>query len=68
MQTVIPAAKSPCAKDCPKRHAFCGSECPEWAAYVKQRDARYDEIQKAHDTYAYIKMAQEKQRKENKRR
>jgi hypothetical protein len=33
--------KSPCPKDCPRRHAFCGAECPEWAAYEAERNKGY---------------------------
>lgn len=33
--------KSPCPKDCPRRHAFCGAECPEWAAYEQARNKSY---------------------------
>ena len=27
--------------DCPKRHPGCGADCPDWAAYVVERDAEY---------------------------
>ena len=28
--------------DCPKRCAGCAVNCPEWAAYVKERDKEYE--------------------------
>ena len=39
--------KNPCFNketrtDCPKRCAGCAVNCPEWAAYVKERDAEYE--------------------------
>lgn len=38
--------KNPCFNeetrtDCPKRKGGCAVDCPEWAAYVKERDAEY---------------------------
>lgn len=33
----------PCAKDCPRRAAGCGSTCEEWQKYVKKRNAQYEE-------------------------
>ena len=38
--------KNPCFNeetrtDCPKRHAGCAVDCPDWAAYVKERDEEY---------------------------
>lgn len=38
----------PCGKGCPRRCVGCAVHCPEWAAYVKEREAwraeRYFEI------------------------
>lgn len=39
--------KNPCFNeetrtDCPKRCAGCAVSCPDWAAYVKERDAEYE--------------------------
>ena len=28
--------------DCPKRHAGCAVNCPDWAKYVEARDAEYE--------------------------
>lgn len=38
--------QSPCydkklKKDCPRRCAGCADNCPEWAAYVAERDELY---------------------------
>ena len=38
--------ESPCydnktKTDCPRRCAGCASNCPDWAAYVEERDRRY---------------------------
>ena len=38
--------KNPCYNkqtktDCPRRCAGCAINCPDWAEYVKERDARY---------------------------
>ena len=42
---------SPCfdektRQDCPRRHAGCAATCPEWAEYEKQRNARYEEVER----------------------
>ena len=29
--------------DCPKRHAGCAIDCPDWAAYCSERDKEYEE-------------------------
>lgn len=34
--------KPPCGKSCPRRGAGCHASCPEWAAYVVERDKDYD--------------------------
>lgn len=33
--------KQPCHRDCPKRKPGCGATCPDWAAYIKERDEEY---------------------------
>lgn len=38
----------PC-KDCPDRKAGCSAKCEKWAAYVKNRNAAYDERLKRAD-------------------
>lgn len=35
--------KQPCAQDCPDRSADCAATCEKWAAYVKERNAKYAE-------------------------
>ena len=35
--------EQPCPRDCPERKAGCGATCERWQAYVKQRNAEYDE-------------------------
>ena len=35
--------KHPCAKDCPDRKAKCAVTCEKWAAYVEERNRRYEE-------------------------
>lgn len=40
--------KNPCFNeetrtDCPRRHLGCAADCPEWAEYCAERDAKYDE-------------------------
>lgn len=34
--------KQPCSRDCKRRAAGCAATCPDWADYVKERDARYE--------------------------
>lgn len=39
--------KNPCFNeetrtDCPRRCSGCAVSCPDWAAYVKERDAEYE--------------------------
>lgn len=52
--------KNPCFNretrtDCPRRHAGCAVDCPDWAAYVKERDAEYErrKIQFEVDSISY---------------
>lgn len=33
--------KQPCQKDCSRRNPGCAVNCPDWAEYVKRRDAFY---------------------------
>lgn len=33
--------KPPCGKSCPRRVAGCHASCPEWAAYLVERDKDY---------------------------
>lgn len=35
--------KQPCERDCPDRSAGCGATCEKWQAYVKERNAGYEE-------------------------
>ena len=37
------ALRHPCAKDCPDRKAKCAVTCEKWAAYVEERNRRYEE-------------------------
>lgn len=46
--------KQPCPKDCPRRAAGCGITCPDWQAYVNERNAGYEAKQHNHD-YACCK-------------
>lgn len=46
--------KSPCYDvekklDCPRRHSGCAVDCPDWATYVKARNAEYSEKRHAYD-------------------
>lgn len=46
--------ESPCYNvekkiDCPRRRAGCAVDCPEWAKYVKARDAEYVERRREKD-------------------
>ena len=41
--------KQPCERDCPDRHAGCGSTCPEWKKYVKWRNAEYERRAHQHE-------------------
>lgn len=36
----------PCVKDCPDRKAGCAINCEKWAAYLKEREAMYEERRK----------------------
>lgn len=38
--------KQPCPRDCPERSAGCGVHCEMWQAYVKARNAEYEERRK----------------------
>lgn len=53
--------------DCSRRHAGCAVDCPDWAAYVKERDAEYErrKIQFEVDSISYdgIRKAQERRLK-----
>ncbi len=40
--------KNPCYNEqtkthCTKRHPGCGATCPDWAEYVAERDAEYEQ-------------------------
>lgn len=39
----------PCAKDCPRRTATCRINCPDWAEYVVNRNADYEQDRKSKD-------------------
>lgn len=34
--------KPPCGKSCTRRTVGCHASCPEWAAYVAERDKDYE--------------------------
>lgn len=36
--------EQPCGRDCTRRAAGCAATCPDWAEYVKARDAYYDAL------------------------
>lgn len=42
-QKGVTGMKQPCAQDCPDRSAECATHCEKWAAYVKERNAGYEE-------------------------
>lgn len=51
----------PCERDCPRRAPGCGVTCPDWAEYVRKRDAGYkirEEARKVSDVQqdGYIRM------------
>lgn len=33
--------KQPCDRNCPRRAAGCAVSCPDWAEYLKRREADY---------------------------
>lgn len=33
--------KQPCERNCPNRCQGCAVSCPDWAAYVRERDEEY---------------------------
>ena len=61
--------KNPCFNeetrtDCPKRRAGCAVDCPEWAAYEKERNAEYERrrIQFEVDSISYDGIRKAKER------
>ena len=44
--------EQPCPRDCPERKAGCGATCERWQAYVKKRNAEYEERNRKADFHA----------------
>ena len=59
--------------DCPRRAAWCQLTCPEWAAYIAQRDKAYEARRKKSDAESgmcdhYARVIQLVARKKKQRR
>lgn len=47
--------------DCPRRHSGCAIDCPDWAAYVAERDKKYDQrAENVQNTFITCKTASDR--------